>query len=32
MVPGFNGSIAEILVSCRNYTDDEIQQLAYLPP
>ena len=28
---GFNGSIDEILISCRAYTDDEIKQLAYLP-
>ena len=30
--PGFNGAIDEVLVSCRAYTADEIQQLAYLPP
>jgi hypothetical protein len=26
---GFNGAIDEVLVSCRQYTDDEIKQLAY---
>ena len=31
-VPGFNGAVDEVLVSCRGYTDDEIKQLAYLPP
>jgi len=30
-IPGFNGSVDEVLISCRNYTDDEIKQLAYLP-
>ena len=29
--PGFNGAIDEVLVSCRQYTDDEIKQLAYVP-
>lgn len=28
---GLNGSIDEIVVACRPYTDDEIKQLAYLP-
>ncbi|HEY5961616.1 MAG TPA: LamG domain-containing protein, partial [Polyangiaceae bacterium] len=28
---GFNGEIDEVLVSCRQYTDDEIKQLAYRP-
>ena len=31
-VPGFNGAVDEVLVACRAYTDDEIKQLAYLPP
>jgi hypothetical protein len=30
-VPGFNGAIDEVLVSCRQYTADEIAQLAYKP-
>jgi len=30
-VRGFDGSMDEILVSCRNYTADEIKHLAYLP-
>jgi hypothetical protein len=29
--PGFNGTIDEILISCRVYTDGEIAQLAYKP-
>jgi hypothetical protein len=31
-VRGLNGTIDEILVSCRSYTADEIRHLAYLPP
>ena len=31
-IPGFDGAIDEVLVSCRAYTDDEVKQLAYLPP
>ena len=31
-VPGFDGAVDEVLVACRAYTDDEIKQLAYLPP
>jgi hypothetical protein len=31
-LPGFDGAVDEVLVSCRAYTDDEIKQLAYLPP
>ena len=30
-IPGFDGAIDEVLVSCRAYTDDEIKQLAYVP-
>lgn len=29
--PGFNGAIDEVLVACRQYTADEIKQLAYVP-
>jgi hypothetical protein len=29
---GVNGAVDEVLVTCRQYTDDEIEQLAYLPP
>jgi hypothetical protein len=31
-LPGWDGAVDEVLVSCRAYTDDEIKQLAYLPP
>jgi hypothetical protein len=31
-VPGFNGAIDEVLVACRQYTNDEIKHLAYRPP
>jgi hypothetical protein len=29
--PGFDGTIDEVLISCRNYTADEIKHLAYKP-
>jgi hypothetical protein len=29
--PGLDATIDEVLISCRNYTADEIKQLAYRP-